>query len=209
MPVAHAHPPGRLVSRPVASRHPAALPGISHTPLLHSARSVYARGAAGAAAPASDFQCIGVLQTNPCFAQYPTSTVRGLARALDDMLNPDGSWARRTVYHSFRLLHPYQWSHRFEVFAFAAWACHTIAIILFAPDSVLQFLQFGALGVLQRVRRSSQSDWLHFPHVADSNTPQHSKARQFRQRLIEAQWALVSRRLLAKIRHSYTVSNGF
>jgi hypothetical protein len=39
--------------------------------------------------------------------------VRGLARALDDMLNPDGSWARRTVYHSFRLLHPYQWSHRF------------------------------------------------------------------------------------------------
>ncbi len=63
--------------------------------------------------PASAFQCISVQQTNPCFAQYPTSTVRALARALDDMLNPDGSWARRTVYHSFRLLHPYQWSHRF------------------------------------------------------------------------------------------------
>ena len=49
---------------------------------------------------------------NLTFTQYPTSNVRGLARALDDALNPDGSWARRTVYHSFRLLHPYQWSHR-------------------------------------------------------------------------------------------------
>ena len=48
----------------------------------------------------------------PVSTQYPTSNVRGLARALDDILNPDGSWARRTVYHSFRLLHPYQWSHR-------------------------------------------------------------------------------------------------
>jgi hypothetical protein len=45
--------------------------------------------------------------------QYPTANVRANARALDDILNPDGSWARRTVYHSFRLLHPYQWSNRF------------------------------------------------------------------------------------------------
>ena len=97
------------MSRPAASRHPPVISRIRNSPFVRTARSVDAWWPNGPPAPPLH-ACARIRSQSS--VQYPTSNVRVHARALDDILNPDGSWARRTVYHSFRLLHPYQWSHR-------------------------------------------------------------------------------------------------